>query len=94
MIPMIVMLALACQATAGVTEEPAQSGRLVLVAGRGTGGDGTPADRAELIAPFGVAFDSEDTLIFVELTGNRVRKIGPDALVTTLAGTGQGRPRR
>jgi DNA-binding beta-propeller fold protein YncE len=28
-------------------------------------------------------------LIFVELTGNRVRKIGPDGIVTTLAGTGR-----
>jgi sugar lactone lactonase YvrE len=89
MIPMIVMLALACQATAGAAEEPGQSGRLVLVAGGGTGGDGSPADRAALIAPFGVAFDSEGTLDFVELTGNRVRKVGPDGLVTTLAGTGR-----
>ena len=28
-------------------------------------------------------------MFFVELTGNRVRKIGPDGLVTTIAGTGR-----
>jgi hypothetical protein len=89
MSPMILMLAIACQATAGTTEEPARAGRLVLVAGGGTGGDGAPAERAELITPFGVAFDAEGTLFFVELTGQRVRKIGPDGLVTTLAGTGR-----
>ncbi len=85
---MIVMLAIACQ-TSGAAEEPGQSARLVLVAGGGTGGDGSPTDRAELIAPFGVDFDAAGTLFFVELTGNRLRKIGPDGLVTTIAGSGR-----
>ena len=89
MSPIIVMIAIACQAAAGTAEEPGQAARLVLVAGGGTGGDGSPADRAELIAPFGVDFDAAGTLFFVELTGNRVRKIGPDGLVTTIAGTGR-----
>ena len=61
----------------------------MLVAGGGHGGDGTSAEQAELIAPFGVGFDAEGTLFFVEMTGHRVRKIGPDGLVTTLAGTGR-----
>jgi sugar lactone lactonase YvrE len=85
----IVTLAIACQATAGTTQEPTPSGRLVLIAGGGNGGDGAAADRAELIAPFGVGFDAEGTLFFVEMTGHRVRKIGPDGLVTTMAGTGR-----
>src|SRR4051794_23577521 len=88
MSPMIVMLGIACQATAGTTEEPGRAGRLVLVAGGGIDDFGT-ATQVELIAPFGVAFDAEGTLFFVELTGQRVRKIGPDGLVTTLAGTGR-----
>ena len=88
MSPFLLMLALAGQ-VAGTAGEPGRADRLVLVAGGGTGGDGAPADGAKLVAPFGVAFDPAGTLVFVELTGNRVRKIGPDGLVTTIAGTGQ-----
>ena len=88
MSPIIVMLAIVSQAATAPAAEPARAGRLVLVAGGGHGGDGTSADRAELIAPFGVGFDAEGTLFFVEMTGHRVRKIGPDGLVTTVAGTG------
>ena len=89
MSPIILMLALAGQAAAGTAGGPAQTARLVLVAGGGTGGDGAPADRAELISPFGVGFDAAKTLFFVELNGHRVRKIGPDGIVTTIAGTGR-----
>ena len=89
MIPIILMMTLVCPAIGGTGEEPAQAGRLLLVAGGGTGGDGSPADRAELISPFGVGFDAEGTLYFVEMTNNRLRKIGPDGLVTTIAGTGR-----
>jgi NHL repeat len=86
---MIVMVAIAWQATTGTVDDPGRAGRLVLVAGGGTGGDGASADRAKLISPFGTGFDSEGTLFFVEMTGNRVRKIGPDGLVVTVAGSGQ-----
>jgi sugar lactone lactonase YvrE len=65
------------------------AGRLVLVAGGGTAPDNTPADQTRLSSPFGVGFDPEGSLIFVELTGERVRKIGPDGFVRTLAGTGR-----
>lgn len=84
----VLMLAIACQA-AGTAGEPGQTARLVLVAGGGTGGDGAPADRAELITPFGVDFDAAKMLYFVELNGHRVRKIGPDGIVTTIAGSGR-----
>ncbi len=86
---MIAMAAIAWQATAGIADDPNRAGRLVLVAGGATGGDGSTADRAELTGPFGVGFDGQGTLFFVEMTGNRVRKIGPDGLVTTLAGSGR-----
>ena len=69
--------------------DPSPGGRLVLVAGGGSGGDGSPAEQARLIAPFGVAFDPEKTLYFVELTGNRVGKIGSDGVLHIVAGTGQ-----
>src|SRR4051812_20132874 len=72
-----------------IDDDPSRSGRLVLVAGGGTGGDGAPADRAKLDSPFGVGFAPDGTLVFVELTGQRVRSIGPDGLVRTVAGTGR-----
>ena len=64
--------------------DPGQSGRLELVAGGGTGGDGSPADRAKLIGPFGVAFDPAGTLYFVELSrparpDDRSRRTRPHA---------------
>jgi DNA-binding beta-propeller fold protein YncE len=64
-------------------------GRITLVAGNGPGGDAAAADRAEIVSPFGVAFDSIGTLFFVEMTGRRVRKIGKDGLIATVAGTGR-----
>jgi DNA-binding beta-propeller fold protein YncE len=66
-----------------------QAAHLELVAGGGTGGDGSPADRAQLIGPFGTAFDPSGRLYFVELSGQRVRTIDPDGLVRTVGGTGQ-----
>src|SRR5262249_26859248 len=78
-------------------DDTSRSGRLELVAGGGAAaGTGNaadsapvPADRAQLSSPFGVAFDPEGILYFVELTGQRVRSIGSDGLVRNLAGTGQ-----
>ena len=64
------------------------TGRLTLVAGGGTGGDGAVAKEAKLVAPFGVGFLGDGTLFFVEMTGHRLRKIGRDGLVTTIAGSG------
>ncbi len=47
------------------------------------------AREPKVTSPFGVSFDSMGTLYFVEMVGNRVRKLGTDGVVTTLAGTGQ-----
>ena len=71
----------------GVVTAERRTGQLSLVAGGGTGGDGSPAERAKLVAPFGVGFDALGTLFFVEMTGHRVRKIGRDGLVTAVAGS-------
>ena len=83
------VLALLTMIVLSGSSDPAQGGHIELVAGGGTGGDGSPADRAKLIGPFGVAFDPAGTLYFVELSGQRVRTIGPDGLVRTLAGSGR-----
>src|SRR5436190_11737879 len=75
----------------GILATTAASGaaRLVLVAGGGTGGDGSPARSAKLDGPFGVAFDRSGAIYFVEMPGNRARKIDAHGIVTTIAGTGE-----
>jgi len=69
--------------------EPSAAARtIVLVAGDGDRGDGSPAAKAALKTPFGVDFDREGNLFFVEMTGERVRKIGRDCVLSTVAGDG------
>ncbi len=63
--------------------------KLVLVAGGGSGGDGTAAAQAKLVTPFGVDSDRSGNFYLVEFTGYRVRKIDPWGILTTVAGTGE-----
>jgi DNA-binding beta-propeller fold protein YncE len=63
--------------------------KLVLVAGGGSGPDGTAAAQAKLRTPFGVDFDHSGNLYLVEFTGYRVRKIELQGILTTIAGTGE-----
>jgi sugar lactone lactonase YvrE len=63
--------------------------RILLVAGSGDRGDGAPAVKAKLDSPFGVDFDRAGNLYLVELTGQRVRKIGKDGILSTIAGDGR-----
>src|SRR5207253_1505690 len=53
------------------TTASSDAARLILVAGGGTGGDGSPARSAKLDGPFGVAFDRSGTIYFVEIAGNK-----------------------
>lgn len=53
---------------------------------RGFSGDGGPAAAAELIAPSAVAADAAGGLYIAD--GTRVRHIGPDRVIRTVAGTG------
>lgn len=63
--------------------------KAVLVAGGGTGGDGTPAARARIVQPFAVDFDSKGTIYFVEMNGGeRLRMIDIEGNIHTLAGSG------
>jgi sugar lactone lactonase YvrE len=58
----------------------------VLVAGGGDRPDGSPAIQASLDSPFGVDFDRAGNLFLVELTGQRVRKIDRNGILSTIAG--------
>lgn len=65
-------------------------GTVSTFAGGGTRlGDGGPASQAAIFGPFGLAFDFSGALFVGVPGGNRVRRIGPDGIITTLAGNGQ-----
>ena len=67
------------------------SGIIGTVAGTGTGGfsgDGGQATAAMLNGPFGVAVDSGGNLSFADWGNNRIRKVAPNGIISTVAGTG------
>jgi hypothetical protein len=53
-------------------------------------GDGGPATSAGLNFPTGLAVDFKGNLFIAETAGSRVRKVSPDGMITTVAGTGAG----
>ncbi len=55
---------------------------------RGSGGDGGPAARAQLNFPAGVAIDSAGTLLIADSGNHRIRAVGADGIIHTIAGTG------
>jgi len=54
------------------------------------GGDGGPATNAYLGFPSGLALDSAGNLYIADAANNRIRKVAPDGVITTVAGIGQG----
>ena len=63
--------------------------QIQLVAGGGTGADGSPAVEAALGQPFGVALDKQGNLFVADYSDHRVRKISPQGIITTVAGNGK-----
>ena len=55
-------------------------------------GDGGPATSAELDEPSGVAFDGAGNLFVADWGNNRIRKISPNGIITTIAGGGSAYP--
>ncbi|WP_250287290.1 MULTISPECIES: NHL domain-containing protein [unclassified Frankia] len=56
--------------------------------GGGFSGDGGPATRAQLNRPVWVAVDTSGTLYISDQYNHRVRRVGPNGTITTVAGTG------
>jgi len=69
------------------------NGIITTVAGDGTAGysgDGISATNAELDEPEGVAVDASGNLFIADSYNNRIRKVGTNGLITTVAGDGTG----
>jgi hypothetical protein len=69
----------------------ASDGVIRTVAGNGTygfGGDGGPATSASLNYPTSVAVDAAGNLFIADSYNNRVRKVTPDSVIRTVAGSG------
>lgn len=67
-------------------------GSTTIVAGTGAAGysgDGALAINAQLLRPDGVAVAPDGTLYITEYGSNRIRKVAPNGIITTIAGTGQ-----
>lgn len=65
-----------------------EGGELTTVAGGGTAGDG-PATEALLLVPSGLVAAPDGSIFVSEREGHRVRKITPDGIIRTVAGTGE-----
>jgi RHS repeat-associated protein len=66
-------------------------GIIVNVAGNGSAGfagDGGPATSAQLNLPFGVAVGADGSVFIADTVNSRIRRVAPDGVITTLAGTG------
>ncbi len=56
---------------------------------QGGSGDGGSALKAKIDNPFGLVRGPDGALYFCEYTGQRIRKVTPDGLIHTVAGSGQ-----
>ena len=69
------------------------NGTISTVAGNafrpGFSGDGGPAADAQLGGAFGLAVDSAGNLFIADVGNRRVRRVGTDGVITTVAGSGE-----
>jgi len=69
----------------------APNGIISTMAGNGAAGfsgDGGPATSASLLAPTGLGLDAAANLYIVDTGNQRIRRVGPGGIVTTVAGNG------
>src|ERR1019366_3450609 len=67
------------------------SGIITTVAGTGqwgSTGDGGQAPKATMAGPQGVALDAAENLYIADSGNQRIRRVDPGGIITTIAGTG------
>jgi sugar lactone lactonase YvrE len=69
-------------------------GFLSTIAGSGGGisspvGDGGPATNAALVTPYNIAVDLKGNIYIADFDVHRIRRVSPDLVITTFAGTGE-----
>lgn len=77
--------------SAGVVRKVDNTGIIHTIAGTGAwgfSGDGGLATAAQLNRPYGVAFDNAGNIYIPDEGNNRIRKIDPSGIITTVAGNG------
>lgn len=68
-----------------------RNGIITTVAGNGVSGfagDGGPATAASLSSDLGIALDTAGNLYIADAQNNRIRRVSPDGIITTIAGSG------
>ena len=66
-------------------------GTIVTIAGTGSAGfsgDGGPATSAQMNAPTAAVMAGDGSVLITDSNNNRVRRVGPDGNISTVAGTG------
>jgi sugar lactone lactonase YvrE len=69
--------------------DPQSAPTVAGASGQGFSGDGGPATDALLSSPAAMAFDAEGNLYIADAGNNRIRRVGRDGIITTIAGTGR-----
>jgi sugar lactone lactonase YvrE len=78
--------------TNGIITTVAGNGYVINNGSGGYSGDGGPATNAELNDPQGVAVDASGNLFIADFYNNRIREVGTDGIITTVAGNGYVKP--
>ena len=74
--------------TNGIITTVAGNGYTNSYGGGGYSGDGGPATQAELYWPSGVAVDAFGNLFIADTGNRRIREVGTDGIISTVAGNG------